>query len=375
MRTVAHFMPWTGIGGTEHATLRIAAAVRERGFDSVAFCRDDAPGVHDFFHRAGIQTVSYRDRQLSLRRPDVILRHARGLARDLRRLKVDLLHCADVDAGIQAGLAGRLARVPVLCHVRNPVIEMPRRDRVLLSAVDTFVFVSKDTWSTFGYRVAAERGRVLYDGIVAGDAVGPAVRADVRRELSLGADTRVVGMTARVSPQKDYITLARAAARVRESVPDVRFVIVGDHDGHAAHRAHYALVRAELERQGVLDNFLFTGFRSDVARVMQAFDVFVLSTHFEGLPLVVLEAMSVGLPVVATAVNGIPEVIDREEVGMLVPHEDDATLANRLVALLTDPPLADRMGMAGREAVRSRFGVAAFAENVAALYSAALGAR
>ncbi|MEO8563676.1 MAG: glycosyltransferase family 4 protein [bacterium] len=371
-RTIAHFMPWTGIGGTEHATLRIAHAVRDRGFHSVAFCRDDAPEVHELFRSADVPTVNYHLTEMSLRAPMPFVRNTRSIARDLTRLGVDLLHCADVDAGIEAALAGAAARVPVLCHVRNPVLTISRRERAMLSPVSRFVFVSRDTWSTFGLPVGTERGHVLYDGIVIDSNRGAAARSEVRRELGLADDTPVVGMTARVSPQKDYITLARAAAKVREIVPNVRFVIVGDHEEQAAHREHFALVREELVRLGVLDSFLFTGFRSDVARVMRAFDVFVLSTHFEGLPLVILEAMSLGLPVVATAVNGIPEVIDRDEIGLLCVHEDVDALASRLIATLTDPALAARLGEAGRESVRQRFGMEAFAENVATLYREAL---
>jgi len=365
-------MPWAGIGGTEHATLRIARAVRDRGFHSIAFCRDDAPEVHEFFRAAEIPTVSYRLTELSLRAPVAFARNTRTIARELKRLDVDLLHCADVDAGIEAGLAGGVAGIPVLCHVRNPVLTVSRRERMLLAPVRRFVFVSRDTWSTFGLPVGPERGTVLYDGIVPSDGASAETRSEVRRELSLAPDVPVVGMTARVSPQKDYLTLARAAVEVRRAVPGVRFVIVGDHTEHEAHREHFAMVREELVRLGVLDAFLFTGFRSDVGRVMRAFDVFVLSTHFEGLPLVVLEAMSVGLPVVATAVNGIPEVIDSEEVGLLHPHEDSDALARQLIALLTDPARAARVGDAGRALVRQRFGMETFAENVASLYRDAL---
>ncbi|HEV7992276.1 MAG TPA: glycosyltransferase family 4 protein [Gemmatimonadaceae bacterium] len=374
-RTIAHFMPWAGIGGTEHATLRIARAVQDRGFHSIAFCRDDAPEVHEFFRSADVPTVPYHLTEFSVRRPLPFARNTRAIARDLDRLGVDLLHCADVDAGIEAGLAGGVARLPVLCHVRNPVLTVSRRERMLLSPVSRFVFVSRDTWTTFGMTVGPERGRVLYDGIVIDADASATTRAEVRRELSLGADTPVVGMTARVSPQKDYLTLARAAVKVRESVPDVRFVIVGDYSEHAAHREHFAMVREELVRLGVLESFVFAGFRSDVARVMSAFDVFVLSTHFEGLPLVVLEAMSLGLPVVATAVNGIPEVIDREEVGLLHAHEDPDALARQLLAVLTDRSRAARIGAAGRESVRQRFGMEAFAENVTRLYREALSGR
>jgi glycosyltransferase involved in cell wall biosynthesis len=375
VRTVAHFLPWPGIGGTEHATLRIARAVRERGFRNVAFCLHDAEEVHQLFRDDDIPTVPYVAAEPSLRHPAPYLRNQRALARELSRMQVDLLHCADVMGGLQAGPAGRLARVPVLCHVRNPWPELSRRERVLLAAVNTFVFVSRDTWAQFAATVPPSRGRVLYDGILADDSAGDDVGSEVRRELGIAASTRVVGMTARVAPQKDYFTLGKAAARVLETIPDVRFVVVGDYAGDAVYQRHYDLVREELRRLGVLDAFLFTGFRSDVARVMRAFDVFVLSTHFEGLPLVVLEAMAVGLPVIATAVNGIPEVIDRDEVGMLFPHEDDARLATHLIATLSDDARARRIGAAGRESVRRNFSPQAFADNVVKIYDEALRTR
>jgi hypothetical protein len=160
-RTVAHFMPWAGIGGTEHATVRIAHAVRDRGYHSIAFCRDDAPEVHEFFRAADVPTVSYHLTELSLRSPLPFARNTRAIARELSRLGVDLLHCADVDAGIEAGLAGGVAKLPVLCHVRNPVLTVSRRERMLLAPVSRFVFVSRDTWSTFGLNVGPGRGRVL----------------------------------------------------------------------------------------------------------------------------------------------------------------------------------------------------------------------
>jgi glycosyltransferase involved in cell wall biosynthesis len=297
------------------------------------------------------------------------------LRRAFRAHQVDLVHCADIDAALQVAPAGRLAGVPVLCHIRNPWTSMLRREALVLSVVDTFVFVSQDTWSTFAYRVGPARGRVLYDGLDVQAPPEPASRAEMRRELGIAEGVPVIGMTARVSEQKDYITLARAAKRVLDVVPAARFVIVGDHERHAAHREHFSLVQRELERLGVAQAFVFTGFRSDVARVMAAFDVFVLSTHFEGLPLVILEAMAMQLPVVATAVTGIPELITSDSVGLLAPHEDDETLARHLLALLNDPARARRVAVAGRELVERQFSARVFGENIAALYADALRGR
>jgi len=373
--TVAHLLPWPGIGGTEHATLRIARAAAERGYRNIAFYRKDSPVVGEFFRDAGLETAPYELAELSARRPLPFVRNTLALRHAFRAHGVDLVHCADIDAALQVAPAGRLAGVPVLCHIRNPWTSMMRREAVVLSAVDTFVFVSRDTWSTFAYRVGPARGRVLYDGLDVQAAPDQASRAAVRRELGIAEGVPVIGMTARVSEQKDYITLARAAKRVLDLVPDARFVIVGDHERHAAHREHYALVQRELERLGVADAFIFTGFRSDVARVMGAFDVFVLSTHFEGLPLVILEAMAMQLPVVATAVNGIPEVITSDSVGLLAPHEDDETLAGHLLGLLRDPERARRIAVGGRALVEGEFSARAFGENIATLYADALRGR
>ena len=373
--TVAHLLPWPGIGGTEHATLRIARAAAERGYRNIAFYRKDSPVVGEFFRDAGLEIAPYELAELSARRPLPFVRNTLALRHAFRAHGVDLVHCADIDAALQVAPAGRLTGVPVLCHIRNPWTSMMRREAVVLSAVDTFVFVSRDTWSTFAYRVGPARGRVLYDGLDVQAAPDQASRAAVRRELGIAEGVPVIGMTARVSEQKDYITLARAAKRVLDLVPDARFVIVGDHERHAAHREHYALVQRELERLGVADAFIFTGFRSDVARVMGAFDVFVLSTHFEGLPLVILEAMAMQLPVVATAVNGIPEVITSDSVGLLAPHENDETLAGHLLGLLRDPERACRIAVGGRALVEGKFSARAFGENIATLYADALRGR
>jgi glycosyltransferase involved in cell wall biosynthesis len=106
---------------------------------------------------------------------------------------------------------------------------------------------------------------------------------------------------------------------------------------------------------------------------MSAFDVFVLCTHFEGLPLVILEAMARGRPVVATAVDGIPEIVIDGRTGLLHPHGDAETLAARLLSLLEDEALAARIGGAGREFVKMEWGRERFAANMARLYEDVLG--
>jgi glycosyltransferase involved in cell wall biosynthesis len=186
-------------------------------------------------------------------------------------------------------------------------------------------------------------------------------------------DAKVVGMVARVAPAKDFATLARAAARVFAVRPDVRFLVVGDHSSAESYREHYALVRQMLCAEGVSDRFIFTGHRGDVARLVGALDAFVLSTHTEGLPLVILEAMAQGKPVVATAVGGVPEVVADGETGLLHPPGDDARQAAHLLSLLGDEALAARLGVAGRRRVETDFTPERCAAEMARLYRDVLG--
>jgi glycosyltransferase involved in cell wall biosynthesis len=371
---VAHVMPWAAVGGTEHATLRIARATEGAGFSHVMFCRSDAPEVRDFFASAGCETVTFDPIEPSYRRAPRYARDSYRLAREFRRRRVDVVHCADVAAAYGAGLAGRMARARVLCHVRNRHTEISRRDQSFLRFVNRFVFVSEDTRARFAYRAGARRGGVVYDGIdasAAEESGASDASTEVRREFGLGDAVKLVGMVARVAPQKDFLTLARAAARVVASHPETRFMVVGDYE--EANRGHYDEVMRALEDEGVASHFVFTGFRTDVSRLMSAFDVFVLCTHFEGLPLVILEAMARGRPVVATAVDGIPEIVLEGRTGLLHPHGDAETLASHLLSLLEDDALAARIGGAGREFVKMEWSRERFAANMARLYGNVLG--
>jgi glycosyltransferase involved in cell wall biosynthesis len=296
------------------------------------------------------------------------------LARQFREHHIDLVHCADLLASSHATLAARFAGIPVVCHIRNRFEVIPTRDRTLLPLVRRFVFVSRDTWQRFGHHVDATRGIVVYDGLDVPEVAGAeADRRSVREQFGIPANAPIVGMVARVAPQKDFETLARAAARVLASRPQTRFLIVGDVASAETYRSHYARVQCALETYGVADAFVFTGHRTDVVRLMNAFDVFVLSTHWEGLPLVLLEAMAQARPVVATAVDGIPELVEDGRTGCLYPHADDASLARKLLGLLGDPARARQIGAAGRLVVQTRFSQQQFAASVASVYASVLG--
>lgn len=368
---VLHVLPYPGVGGTEIATRRIIDAVRPFGIESRALLLAPTEELTRYLDDADIPY------DIPGTRPEPSMRHgARFLSDSLhfarRWCDADLIHCADVQAAYYTAVAGRLARLPVLCHVRNRHATLPWRERCFVGRATHFAFVSADTWKRFALRVPEARGSVVYDATSAAeDAVlagRDKVAQDVRAEFGLPPDAQIASMFARVNPQKDYPTLIAAAAMLRDSHPRLRFVVVGDHGSVALNREHFAEVSKAIARAGLADRFLFTGFRSDAQRLMLASDLCVLSTHFEGLPLVVLEAMGLGRPCVATSVDGVMEAIEHERTGLLHRHEDAPDLAQCITRVLDDPALAARLSRSGREEVRSRFSHDRFAADLRTLY-------
>jgi glycosyltransferase involved in cell wall biosynthesis len=371
LRRIAHILPFPGIGGTEHATLRIAQAVAPHGYESIMVCLHDTESLRNLFAEGGFPITVWPATEPSIRHGKAFLDASRALAAEFKRLQVQLVHCSDALAGYYVAFAGYLAKLPVLCHIRNRHPEMSRRVRFYLRPVTHFAFVSKDTWRHFPLAVPERKGSVIYDGVtpVSEEALiaAKATAAGVRAEFGIAPEVKLIGMVARVSPQKDYETLITAASRVVAVHPEARFMIVGDYSSADLNRTYYAKLRELLEQSGMARYFIFTGYRSDVPRLLDAFDIAVLSTHQEGLPLVLLEGMARAKPTIATAVDGIPELIDGTN-GLLYPHGDAAKLSESLLDLLDHPETCDRLSMAGRKTVLSKFTTEKFTSSMVELY-------
>jgi glycosyltransferase involved in cell wall biosynthesis len=158
----------------------------------------------------------------------------------------------------------------------------------------------------------------------------------------------VLGMVARFFPQKDHRSLLTAFSQIVKQVPQAKLLFMGD-----------GPLRKELEEYGdqlgLNGSVRFLGIRRDIPELLQALDLCILSTHKEGLPIVLLEAMASSKAVVATAVDGCPELVIQGETGFVVPPEDPEALAHSIIELLTDRDQIQRMGLKGRERVRKLF--------------------
>ncbi|MGH8900388.1 MAG: glycosyltransferase [Egibacteraceae bacterium] len=189
---------------------------------------------------------------------------------------------------------------------------------------------------------------------------GPAARAKARRTLGLGEEELVVGTVGNLRAQKDHHSLLTAFGMLPDTGSPTRLVVVGT--GPLEDE-----LRRQVTRQGLVRQVLLTGSRDDVQEILPAFDVFVLSSVYEGLSIALLEAMAAGLPSVATCVGGIPEALTNGVDGLLVPPRDPAVLAAALGTLLRDEPLRHRLGAVATQSVR-RFSIETAVRRMEALY-------
>jgi len=191
-------------------------------------------------------------------------------------------------------------------------------------------------------------------------------RLEGRAELGLHPTAPVVGVLGRLETQKGHTYVLTAWCSVVSEFPDARLLVVGD-----------GTLRADLERQacelGLAGSVIFVGFRADVPRMLDTIDVLALPSLYEGMPLTAIEGSAMARPVVATAVDGTPEVIRDGLTGILVPPADPSALATALIRALRDRAAAERMGRAGRDHVLSRFSLTRQVEATARVYRTVAG--
>ena len=209
-------------------------------------------------------------------------------------------------------------------------------------------------------RVPADRVRVLY-GCAESSAADADGRAALRRELGCAQTDPIIGCVGRLVPEKQYPVLVQAFAQLARRRPAARLAIVGD----GPERGRIA---REIAAHQLADRVHLLGRRRDAGTLVGGFDVFALASRIEGLPIAVVEAMMAGVPVVATDVAGLPELIRHGHTGWLVPVHDAGALAAAMLRYLDDPDLARTMAGRAQADARARFLPSRYAEELVELY-------
>jgi glycosyltransferase involved in cell wall biosynthesis len=211
---------------------------------------------------------------------------------------------------------------------------------------------------------AATRVQTVYNGVDPSAFPSQTNRKKVREELGIVSGPVLV-MIARLTEAKGHRFLLQALPHLIEAWPQLCCVFVGD--GELRDQLHRLTVELAVER-----SCRFLGVREDIADILAAADVVVLPSLSEGFPFVLLEALAMGCPVVASRVNGTPELIEHHKTGLLVPARDSQALMMAIQEVLSNPTAAAKMGAEGRAVVRERFTVDHMVGNTTAIFDAAL---
>lgn len=330
-------------------------ATRCRGTAAVA-CASNPRTVERFEHHG--LSVHPQPRLQSAPAPVSDVRAFRQLCSLVGDGRFDLVHCHSTKAGVLGRLAARLTGTPTVFTVHGwgfynteyerlaPVIA--RLERVLARLTDSVVCVSSHDRAVGRQRgiLASVDDRVIHNGI---PRVEPPAVEDPLAEVGVDSDGVVVGSVGRLVEQKRPTDLIAVGETLRARGHDADVVWIGD--GDLAERCRRRAAPTAAERTH------FVGFREDAMTLATGFDVFVVPSRFEGFPVTVLEAMRLGLPVVAYDVGGVGDAVVDGETGYLVAAGDREAMVDRIERLLRDPELADRMGTRGARRAAERFSV------------------
>jgi glycosyltransferase involved in cell wall biosynthesis len=267
-------------------------------------------------------------------------------------------------------LAAKRVGVPVILsalHSTGWPDGVGRLNRALTPITDGFIAVadSHGEHMLLNEGFPAEKVFVIPNGVDTNRFAPTPDAASIRAEINVAPTDPVVSIVAALRPEKNHELFLRAAARIVKQLPSAKFLIIGD----GPRREPLEQYAAEL---GITSSVRFLGTRSDIPQLLSTSDAFALTSHNEANPLSILEAMSVGKPVVATNVGSIKEAVVDGQTGYLVPAGEATALADRLVSLLEDPLRARAMGELGRAVVLDNWSVDAMVHRyerlIASLY-------
>jgi glycosyltransferase involved in cell wall biosynthesis len=349
------------VGGAEEMVLNLVKRLPPR-FEPVV-CAIHSPGPIGEEIRATGVPFDVLGLNPGLRRPRDVLR-----IRDyLRERRPEIVHPFLLTASLYGRLASMLADVPIVLGTEVNVYENKRRahamaERLLMKRTDAVIVSAESVRDFYSKQVHAspQKIQVIYNAVDWSALDTTMSREAMRTSLSVPADAIVACIIARLTEQKGHRYLFDAIASA-PAFASLHLLVVGSGELDDE-------LRALAETRGLSARVHFLGARRDLGNLLQASDIFTMPSLWEGLPLSMVLAMGGGLPVVATAVAGIPEVVRDGETGLLVPPADAAALTAALASLVADPAQRQRLGAAARDFARPRFGVESYVAAVTGLY-------
>lgn len=295
----------------------------------------------------------------------------------VREQRPELIHANSVRAGLVISAATLGLGIPIVWHVHDLLPQHP-----LSTCIRLFTLLLPPFRIVVVANVAAERFKgtllrefpkrvdlaVIYNAVDVAKLNSRSTSASIRKELRLRNSDRLIGIVGNLSPVKGQLELIRAFANARKRIPNLALLVVGSAlfnrgDGYQK------LLAAEVRALGLDHCVRFLGQRNDVPAIMGALDLLVMNSRSEAFPLVALEGMGAGVPLLATGVGGLPELITHEKNGWLVPLGDEEKLIDGIASLIERRDLSAQLATHARQHVTRNFPVHKFMTRIEAVYT------
>jgi glycosyltransferase involved in cell wall biosynthesis len=365
---VAYVIGELSKGGAEYQLVELIRHLDPQRYHPMVFVLAEGGYWTGRLRDLGVEVLSFP------RQGSADIGRLRRLRAALRAYRPDVLHTVLWSANVYGRSAALGLGIPAVIAAERNVIRRPPWQRRLERLLDRWTHaylvnsVAIRTQLVASGRLAADKITVIHNGIDL--APLPAFSLDrtrARQALGMPPDRRLVAQVGRLTAQKDYPTFLAAMETVLKQMPDVDALIIGEGEDRDA-------LRARAAATGHGERIRFLGLRHDVPQVLAAVDVLALTSQYEGLPNVVIEAMATGAVPVVTDVGGCRELVTHGESGFVVPPGDPAAVASAVSAVLGDAALAARMATAARAHVEATLAVEAMAASTMAVYDARLAA-
>ena len=348
-------------GGAQQVVRHLVTGLDRGRFQPVVYTFQEGP-IGDLIRRAGVSVRLFKRNV-----PKLDCNLVRSLRKSFKRERIEILHTHLFGATLHAMIAAtgipRLSKVVTLHAVREDNCLQRLAYPSLFSTVTQVVSVSRAVSRAMDkrYRNLHSKLVTIQNGIDTELFAHRSVKECMREKLNLPVDKPIIGTIGRLSTLKGYFVLLDSFAQIKKTTPDIHLVIIGE--GELLHKLlNY---KDRLNLNGAVQ---FLGSRNDVPELLQTMDIFVMSSLSEGLPLVLLEAMASNIPVVATRVGGIPEVVEDKKNGLLVPPGDSKSLAHAISTLLCNPSLGQQLASNALRKVNFEYSAEAMVQEHEKLY-------
>lgn len=323
-----------GSGGAQRSNLYLATFLHGRGYP-IALLHGKDGELTEAWSRVAPSRLALGSVQLPRRHPFLSVNRIREAVRFARSWQPDLVYCYSFDQLPLAALVARCCRAPILYHMRTPLPKVSARNRRRMKLPAEFIAVSRSTMEEFRRLLpdVSERCTVVHNGVdlTRFAPMSPSDRAATRISFGLPVGIPIIGFFGRIAPDKGLAELVRAHARMASNTSAWLVVVGGSADERE--RAFEESIREYAGKQ-----VMFLGHQTAVAELMASVDVIAMPSHQEPFGRVAIEGLACGTPVVATAVGGLPEILEQDFPENLVPVGDDLALESVLRRVIATSP-------------------------------------